>query len=302
MSGMNQNLREAVEKSLGNVLDKETKIAGTRAVGGGCINSTLEITTPSGSRYFLKVNPKAPKGFFERETEGLLAIRDTKTIRAPEPLAVGNLSADNLSSTSFLIMEYIDAASPRPDFSETFGRQLAALHRCVSNRFGFGSDNFIGALPQRNDWGESWTDFFGRLRLGVQLEMLERRGYATSELRGKFEKLLGKMERLIGTHALLPSLLHGDLWSGNVMADESGAPVLIDPAVYYGDREADLALTELFGRFDAPFYAAYAEAFPLEPGYDERRDIYNLYHLLNHLNLFGLSYMGGVMEILRRYA
>ena len=177
---------------------------------------------------------------------------------------------------------------------------MAELHRTKGERFGYESDNYIGATPQPNEWSNSWVEFFRERRLGFQVRLLEERGYATPELLEKATALMGKLDALIGRHPVEPSLLHGDLWSGNYMSDADGMPVLIDPAVYYGDREADLAMTELFGRFDAKFYAAYKKSHPLAAGYDQRRDIYNLYHLLNHLNLFGLSYMPGVMEILRR--
>lgn len=296
---MNPALKLAVERALSGACGAEARIAKTREVGGGCINQVEEVRTEDGRRFLLKSNSKAPAGFFEREIEGLRAIREAGAVRAPEPLAAGGGEGD---VPRFLVMEFIDSAAPRADFDQTFGRALAQMHRAEADRFGLGIDNFLGASPQANAWSDSWPAFFREARLGGQLRLLEKRGYATAELAQKLGKLMDRLDDLLGGgREVRPALLHGDLWSGNIMSDESGGPAIVDPAVYHGDREADLAMTELFGRLDANFYGAYREAYPLASGYEERREIYNLYHLLNHLNLFGLSYMSGVMATLRRF-
>lgn len=299
---IDSRLQEGIEAALSRHLDATVKIQRQRAVEGGCINSAVEIVLSSGDRFLVKTNRSAPEDFFQREAEGLRCIGETESIRVPKPIMVGGGSGgEGADCPPFLILEFIDAAPARKNFAETLGRGLAGLHRRRADRFGFDTDNYIGSSAQPNPRTESWVDFFAKSRLGFQLDLLRSRGFATAELDAKVQTLIENLEKLIGGRDIEPSLLHGDLWAGNQMADESGGPVLIDPAVYYGDREADLAMTELFGRFGAKFYAAYREAYPLDSGYEDRRDIYNLYHLMNHLNLFGLSYMGGVMGILRQY-
>lgn len=295
---MNPELRGAVEAALEKRLGGPVKLTKAGAIEGGCINNAQVVQAADGRKFFLKSNTSAPPGMFEREAEGLAAILAAGAIRAPQPLGFGS------GPPAFIVMEFIEGGGPAPGepFDEAFGRALAGLHRKTAPRFGFERDNYIGATPQPNGWMDAWVDFFRERRLLHQLRLLERRGFATNELSTRLGKVIDSLDRLIGGHGPAPSLVHGDLWAGNFMAGEQGEPVLIDPAVYYGDREVDLAMTELFGRLDARFYAAYREAYPLAEGYDERRKIYDLYHLMNHLNLFGLSYMGGIMGILRNYA
>jgi len=294
---MNNHLRAAVEHALTHQLGEPISISHVEVIHGGCINSTFKIAASSNAHFFLKSNAQAPEGMFEAETEGLEAILQTSSIRCPRPLAI----SDSDFSPAFLILEFIRSAPQSAKFAELLGRGLAQMHRSTADRFGFENDNYIGSSPQCNEWSAAWPEFFARARLGFQLKLLQKKGRATGELEQRLTKLIEKLPDLIGRHNPPPSLLHGDLWGGNVISDESGAPVIIDPAVYYGDREVDLAMTELFGRFDPAFYAAYREAYPLPDGYDLRRDVYNLYHLMNHLLIFGLSYMGGLMDILRRY-
>ncbi|MBI3735869.1 fructosamine kinase family protein [Candidatus Sumerlaeota bacterium] len=299
---MYPSLRLAVERALTQKLNGQSNIVESKPGGGGCINNGMMIRLTSGQRYFLKFNPKAPEGLFESEAEGLVAIRRTGVVRAPEPIAFGSgTETGEPNAPPFLVLEWIESGSPKAGTARTLGRQLAQMHEATAKQFGFESDNYIGASPQVNRWSDGWVEFFARSRLGVQSKLLERRGYATSDLQSRLEKLIEKLPNLIGGREIKPSLVHGDLWSGNFMVDETGGPVLIDPAVHYADREVDLAMTELFGRFDPEFYGGYKEVHPLDAGYEERKDIYNLYHLMNHLYLFGLSYMSGVMQTLRRF-
>jgi len=293
---MNKQLRADIETTLTERLNKPVCVTRAQEIQGGCINSTALIETNTGERFFVKSNSHALPGLFPCEAVGLEVILRTNTVRAPRAVAAGESN-----SSSFLILEYIESAPARPDFHEFFGRNLAELHRSHADRFGFEGDNYIGSSPQCNEWKSSWPEFFAQARFEYQIKLLEKKGRATSEFNSRLAKLIERLSELIGRHNPRPSLVHGDLWSGNFISDEAGGPVIIDPAVYYGDREVDLAMTELFGRFDPKFYAAYRESFPLEEGYELRRDIYNLYHLMNHLLIFGLSYMGGVMDILRRY-
>jgi fructosamine-3-kinase len=201
-----------------------------------------------------------------------------------------------------LVLEWIDLGSGKLAAAEALGRGLAQQHRASAREYGLDHDNYIGATPQRNTPARSWIEFYRDRRLGAQRDWAQRHGYLTSERARRLERVMDRLNQWIDEDQVVPSLLHGDLWGGNYLIDAQGSPVLIDPAVYYGDREAEIAFTELFGGFGPRFYAAYNEAWPLDPGYAERRDLYNLYHLLNHLNLFGESYCGSVDAILRRYA
>jgi protein-ribulosamine 3-kinase len=217
---------------------------------------------------------------YAAEVEGLQALR-AAGIAAPEPFDHGIRGGK-----AFIEMEHLDLGG-RADWP-SMGRMLAALHRNTSNRFGWESDNWIGLSPQRNGWSDDWTQFWIERRLAPQLQRAEQNGFRFDDL---------DWARILKHHQPERSLLHGDLWSGNAGFTAAG-PVIFDPAVYYGDREADLAMTELFGGFPSEFYASYNEAFPLPDGYAVRKNLYNLYHLLNHLNLFGAGYLGQVKATL----
>jgi fructosamine-3-kinase len=223
---------------------------------------------------------------FAAEAQGLAALR-AAGVRAPEPLAFGVQAGE-----AYLLVEYLEL---RKDGDwQALGRMLAAQHRRHGTRFGWARDNFIGATPQQNGWLADWPTFFTERRLAPQLRLALENGFRLDP---------GNVVELLAQHRPQPSLLHGDLWSGNAGFLADGSPVLFDPAVYYGDREADLAMTELNGGFPKAFYAAYEAAYPLEPGYALRKHLYNLYHLLNHLNLFGGGYLGQVtatLGLLRR--
>jgi len=262
-------------------------------IGGGCIAEARVATFADGSRVFVKSAAGAP-GMFECEAEGLRALATTGAIRIPEVLVVGKEA---------LVLEMIHEAPKKAGFFESFGRAFAKLHDHRGPSFGFPHDNFIGSTPQCNEPldGSGWPEFFLVRRLRFQAKLAASRGHG-HEIEHLLDRAEGSITELLGASIELPSILHGDLWGGNFIVDEGGEACLIDPAVYYGHREADLAMTRLFGGFSSEFYAAYDEASPLAPGHEDRLPVYQLYHLLNHLNLFGGAYYAQCMRILQRYA
>lgn len=252
----------------------------SEAVAGGCINQAYRLTRGK-SRYFVKLNRADRISMFEDEADGLKALAAAGVIRTPTTLGHG-VSGDK----AYLLLEYIDlGGSGDPALA---GRQLAELHRQTGTRFGWHRDNTLGSTPQPNTPNDSWAVFWQQYRLGHQLDLAAHRGEG-GKVQQLGRRLLEQVPELLD-HDPLPSLLHGDLWSGNFAYDREGTPVIFDPAVYYGDRETDLAMSELFGGFPATFYNAYNETWPLPPGYPVRKRLYNLYHILNHLNLFGGGY------------
>lgn len=263
-----------------------------RHVGGGCINQALKLSDGC-QHWFVKTNNADRVAMFEAEAEGLNALADTVTIRVPRALCSGTAEGH-----SYIVIEYIDHGRPRGGSQALAGQQLAAMHRHSADRYGWHRDNTIGATHQDNHWEAHWVDFWRDRRLGFQLQLAASQGY-TGRLQSSGEQLLSRFPALLD-HDPQPSLLHGDLWGGNITFDTEGQPAIFDPAVYYGDREADLAMTELFGGFSSEFYAAYREAWPLPAGYRVRRQLYNLYHVLNHLNLFGSGYAGQAQGMIDR--
>ncbi|MFQ6022190.1 MAG: fructosamine kinase family protein [Acidiferrobacterales bacterium] len=254
-----------------------------RSVGGGCINSAF-VLIGDGQRYFVKLNRASKADMFAAEFAGLQEIARANAIRVPTPICCG--TDDDYA---YLVLNYIERGSGNAQSMEQFGHDLAQMHRFTRNRYGWDRDNTIGATPQLNTPSDDWVEFWQHRRLGFQLELAARnRGGANLQRKG--EQLLGRMGTFFHDYAPAPSLLHGDLWSGNYTIDTQGRAVIFDPAVYYGDRETDLAMTELFGGFSGRFYAAYCDAFPLQPSYAVRKTLYNLYHVLNHFNLFGGGY------------
>ncbi len=272
------------------------KITGTASIGGGCISNAERITTAKGKSYFLKTNSSHAGDMFIKEAHGLEELIKPGAIRIPKVIAYDK---------DFILLEYIHSGSGKNNFSEDFGRRFAQLHRYTSNSYGFFEDNYIGSNPQINIADEeeksNWTKFYFNKRILYQYKLAEKSGNATSELKSALLKLEDKIDEIVTDNGEQPSLLHGDLWGGNYMIDENGDACLIDPAVYYGNREADLAMTKLFGGFDFRFYAAYNEAFPLPAGYDYRENIYKLYHVLNHLNLFGGGYYSQAIRLMKYY-
>lgn len=250
--------------------------------GGGCINRTF-LLEGSGERYFVKLNSAERLSMFEAEAEGLKELAATETVRVPMPLCSG-VAEDQ----AFLVLEYLPLQASDAHAQETLGRQLARMHRVTAPTFGWRRDNTIGSTPQVNTPTDNWIGFWREHRLGFQLQRAADNGGALSR---KGEQLLDALPAFFKSYRPVPSLLHGDLWGGNAAATGDGEPVIFDPAVYYGDRETDMAMTELFGGFSARFHSAYRETWPLDAGYRVRKNLYNLYHVLNHFNLFGGGYL-----------
>lgn len=275
-----QHISRAISAATGEVFSPRV----VRAVGGGCINSAYLIKDGA-RRFFVKVNRAASLAMFEAEADGLREISLTGEIRVPMPVCSGVAV-----ESAFLVLEFLDFSVGGKGWAEDLGRQLAAMHRVTASRHGWRRDNTIGSSPQINAQADNWPEFWRDRRLGCQFALAAQNGYK-GKLQRQGERLVARIEAFFPGYAPPPSLLHGDLWCGNYGFAHAGEPVIFDPAVYYGDRETDLAMTELFGGFPSAFYAAYREAYPLDAGYGARKTLYNLYHILNHLNLFGGSYL-----------
>jgi len=283
---------DAIAAAIGSATRQPFRLSGQTAIGSGWINQAYHLDGQDGRRFFIKLNSADKAGMFSAEVAGLSEIAATQTIRVPQPIAHGVAGKQ-----SYLVLEHL-ALSSRGD-AELLGEQLAAMHRCTSSRFGFAQDNFIGATPQPNAWKSEWIDFWRERRLGFQLRLAAQNGYG-GQLQRLGEKLLDALPAFFESYTPQPSLLHGDLWGGNHAYLPDGTPVIFDPATYYGDRECDLAMTELFGGYSADFYAAYRAAYPLDAGYATRRELYNLYHILNHANLFCGGYARQAEQMMQR--
>ncbi len=253
-------------------------------ISGGDINRSYHLKTPQLS-WFIKLNQRDLLPMFEAEANGLIELANTNTIRIPKVIA-----CNQTEDYAYLILEYINLHSLTKISESLFAQQLAYLHQIRQPYFGWHQDNTIGITPQLNSKTGNWLLFWQYQRLLPQLNRAAKQGYI-GKLQRLGEKLCVNMSIFFDQDNLQPSLLHGDLWSGNVACTEQNQPVIFDPACYYGDRETDIAMTELFGGFTANFYAAYQEIYPLEQGYAIRKVLYNLYHVLNHLNMFGSSYL-----------
>jgi fructosamine-3-kinase len=265
-------------------------------LSGGCISNAYKITTMEGLNYFLKYNASGSNDMFVKEANGLNELAKANTLRVPKVISF---------SEDIILLEFILTGNKNKNFFEDFGRDFAELHKFTSEAFGFFEDNYIGSNLQKNIPNEnektSWINFYFNKRILYQVQLAEKIGNSTSELRKLVSRLEGKIEEILGDSDEKPSLLHGDLWGGNYMVDENGSAVLIDPAVYYGNREADLGMTKLFGGFSLEFYESYHETFPLKDGFDYRENIYKLYHVLNHLNLFGGAYYSQAISLIKFY-
>jgi fructosamine-3-kinase len=287
-----------VARQITSAVGESLTIQSYRSVSGDCINNASIIECSNGERFFLKSNPAATKAMFAAETDGLRSMSATNSIRIPEVICFGSLE----SGGAFLVLESIVQGSRSRDYFECFGRQLANMHRLGrSEQFGFKTDNWLGSTVQPNPWSTDWISFWIQSRIDHQLKLAIERGFSNSKLQRLGKLLIDRVGDIFGSTEEPPSLIHGDLWSGNYLADETAQPVLIDPACYYANREAEFGMTTLFGGFPTEFYDAYQEAWPLAEGWETRVEIYRLYHLLNHLNLFGSSYMSGCLEILKRH-
>lgn len=266
------------------------QVSGVQAVAGGCINTAYRFDY-AGSRYFIKTHSATRLHMFEAEQAGLAAIRATHSIYAPRPICSGVSQA-----VAYLVLEGLVFAVGNDNSADRLGRELAEMHRSNRPQFGWTLDNTIGSSMQCNTPMDDWIGFWRQHRLGFQLALAASNGYG-GRLQQAGELLLSHVGDFF-SGPVQASLLHGDLWSGNYGITLDGRPVIFDPAVYYGDREADIAMTELFGGFPARFYSAYQAAYPLDSGYATRKNLYNLYHILNHLNLFGAAYLGQAQHMI----
>lgn len=291
----------SLESAIHSLFGEGTGIERRTPISGGDINEAYGLTLTGGRRIFMKSNTKENLSFFTAEAAGLDAIARTKAIGTPRILGVGTDREGG--GCSFLLLEFISGRSRSRNYWEDFAGQLAAMHRAPTaglvpdGKYGFGCDNYIGRRRQINTAHDSWINFFRECRLEPQFQDAAR--YFDREDRKKIGRFLDHIDEIL-VEPEYPSLLHGDLWSGNVITGNDGRAWLIDPAVYVGHAEADIAMTELFGGFPGSFYTAYRRAAPLQPGYERRRDVYNLYHLLNHLNMFGRGYLPEVLRIVGR--
>lgn len=266
-----------------------------QGLSGGSINQAVRLAGDEEGKekvYFVKTNRAGLGDMFSAEAKALAEIAKSKTIRVPIPICTGDEEEH-----SFIVMEYLSIGGACDQIK--LGEQLAAMHGFTKQQYGWDIDNTIGATPQQNRWCESWVDFWREQRLGYQLTLAANNGFK-GELQVLGEKLLVEMPVLFTDREIEASMLHGDLWGGNMAGLSDGSPVIFDPAFYYGDREADLAMTYVFGGFSKDFYASYNNAFPLDDGFDLRKTFYNLYHIINHLNLFGGGYQAQAIGMLKR--
>ena len=287
-------IQSAVHLALTKYTGHEVTIESVSSRGGGCIHNAVRLDTSAGP-FFMKWNGDHQFDNFRAETKGLKLLQSAGCFQIPEVI-----STEVAGKHAFLLMTYIQEGNRDEQFFTVFGEQLAEMHKNTSVKFGLDHHNFIGSLPQKNHPQDSWVDFFIQNRLDYQVKLGLKNGNLTPTDKKQFEALYKLLPNLLPEESA--SLLHGDLWSGNFMIGANQQPVLIDPAVYYGHREAEIAFTKLFGGFSPAFYDAYNATSPLQPGWEERVDIFNLYPLSVHLNLFGLSYLPQIQSILSRYA
>ena len=298
---MTTSIRNYLNQSLAETLSLHISSIELCSIGGGCINETYRVTVNDGINLFLKINSvsKFPS-LFEKEKDGLELLRSHETISVPSVVLCGQVE-----DHQFLLLEWIEDGIKNEGFWKLFGEQLAALHRQTwlnkdgQTLVGLDQDNYIGSLPQINNQRDNWSDFFYRQRLQPQIRRAKDQHLLQPKHLNVFEKLPSRLQEIFGSEQ--SALLHGDLWSGNFMCNQNSQPILIDPAVYFGHRSMDLAMTTLFGGFDKIFYESYNYHFKFPENYREQWDICNLYPLLVHLNLFGLGYLGQIENILRKW-
>lgn len=282
-------LAAAVAEAIGAATGSPFAAAALQPIGGGDINQAFSVKSGT-RRFFVKANRAERLPMLEAEAAALRELIATHSVRAPQPLCSGTAAGQ-----AFLVLEYLDLRGSGD--AARLGEQLAALHRVPQPQFGWAHDNWIGSTPQPNGWQHDWVAFWRDRRLGFQLRLAAKNGYGGA-LQRDGEALLSRLDGFFDGYTPAPSLLHGDLWGGNHGYLADGSPVVFDPAVYAGDRECDLAMSELFGGFAPAFYAAYREAWPLDSGYAVRRTLYNLYHILNHVNMFGGGYAAQAQRML----
>jgi protein-ribulosamine 3-kinase len=287
---------DAIAATLASALGTEVRILSLRGLGGGDISVVERVVTSVGA-FVVKSHASAPGGFFRAEAAGLAALGSSGTsLRVP---AVGAVRDE---APALIVLEDLGHGDRFPRFDDAFGRGLAELHGHGAAKYGFDVDTFCGLTRQPNAWADSWVAFYGQARLGHQVSLARHAGLLTTSDATRLERLIARLDTLIDEPAEGPVLIHGDLWSGNLHMASDDAPALIDPSCYFAHREAEFGMMTLFGGFSARAYEAYNEVLRLEPGWRERTPIYQLYHLLNHLNLFGGGYHSQVMAIAKRFA
>jgi fructosamine-3-kinase len=280
-----------IAQAISRETEQEFAIANTKSVSGGCINQGYRVSSKD-RIYFVKLNDVSKVDMFAAEALGLKQIYATKTITVPQAICWGTAA-----NSSYLVLQWLDLGGGSNQSWTEMGRQLAAMHRVKTSKdFGWSRNNTIGSTPQINTWMDNWADFFAEQRIRYQLKLAKRRGGNFPEQ----NRVVDAVRNKLAERQPQASLVHGDLWSGNAAVSSDGAPIILDPATYYGDRETDLAMTELFGGFPTAFYHGYNEAWSLDSGYGQRKSIYNLYHVLNHFNLFGGGYANQAQTIIQR--
>ncbi|MTI30390.1 fructosamine kinase family protein [Xanthovirga aplysinae] len=287
------NLDHFFEEVLRQKLQPTVKLLGFSPVGGGCISQAMKLETSHGN-FFIKWQDESNLALFEAEVDGLKRLEDSGAVCVPRVLGIGQIDQQ-----AFILMAYLVPGRAVRSYWEDLGTSLAKLHRNSGVTFGLIKDNFIGSLPQLNQPSENWLTFFINQRLEVQLKLALENSLIDLAFLKKFRSIYPLFNGIFPNES--PSLLHGDLWSGNVIIGPEGKACLIDPAVYYGNREAEIAFTKLFGGFELGFYQSYHQSFPLQPDFKTREGIYNLYPLLVHVNLFGTSYLPGIKQIIHRF-
>jgi len=287
--------KKKLERALSQKLGEDVRLENYAPVGGGCINSCYKLSTTSGD-FFIKYN-RADKfpGMFEAEARGLEILRTSGAVRIPKIIL-----QQDFGNTSILVLEFLESGNRQQNFWRDFGANLARMHRVSNTRFGLDHHNYIGSIVQANFQHDTWNSFFSSERLNRQLITAIKNRHMEPVILFAADRLYSRLEQLIPAEPA--ALLHGDLWSGNYLTGPQGEACILDPAVYFGHREMDLAMTRLFGGFAPEFYEAYAEEFPLQPGFEERLELMQLYPLLVHVNLFGGGYVQQAEQILKKYS
>ncbi|HEX5151862.1 MAG TPA: fructosamine kinase family protein [Parafilimonas sp.] len=302
-----QLLFDHIARRLSEHFNEPVQITHRQQVFGGDTNHTFHLKTSIGS-FFLKLNNGHLKDMFEREFEGLQLLYQTNTIKIPQPVLYGSFSENALPAKTgihskqqqiFLITEYIQKGSPSKNFWQIFAHQITGLHKHSNDQFGLSTNNYIGSLPQQNGSCNSWAEFYATQRIMPLMQLSFNQNKCSKKDLLSAESLCGRLPGLFPAEQ--PALLHGDLWAGNFMSGDNGEPIIYDPAVYYGNREMDIAMSLLFGGFDKSFYTHYNEVFPLQPGWEQRTRLCQLYPLLVHLVLFGGHYYNSVLDIINGY-
>ncbi len=301
-----------ISDHISQTVKKPFQIKQKSTVGGGSINSSYHVIGTDVQEYFIKINSASLEFMFQVEFDNLNELSQALSLKAdamqvPQPVCYG--IAD---SYSYLVLEYLNLSASGNN--KELGHALAEMHKITASQFGWYQNNIIGSTPQSNQQHNDWLTFWREERMQPQFEMLYNKGYK-KYLQPLSDKLLNELDSLLANHTPEASLLHGDLWSGNYgfsragsskagsskeASSKHGKPAIFDPALYYGDRETDLAMTELFGGFSSDFYQAYNDNWPLDAGYKDRKTLYNLYHILNHANLFGTSYLNQAISMMER--